>query len=124
MSKQSTCPACGSNESLSIQVSNEHDLIWRRGEYVIGAISDPFNSRSEPQHNDRITCGSCGWDGLFSELKVPATRYVVTLHWDTLDDDMDTDGITERVKRMVNAGYATGHKDPVTIVSVTLGDQA
>lgn len=127
MTKPHTCPNCGTHDTLFVNLLVPYELKWRsNGEARIGGRTESdFYLPSAPDRDTPAGCGNCGWEGQFSELKLPVTAYTVTLCWETTETEdgngnTGADAIEARVKRMLALYAASGANihDKLTVVSV------
>jgi hypothetical protein len=124
--KAPVCPSCKTNDTLSAKVEVYFEMDWKAGrnEYYITNKYDEYNTPSSPDLSTTCNCGNCGWEGEFSELIKPTTRYTVTLHVDT-EEDMTTDVMLGRIRHLLRNGAMHGGigTDKLTVVSVTTDTQ-
>lgn len=98
MSKaKAVCPQCGQDDCLSVDVNVPYELNWRNGGYEVGAKLSDFWVPDRPDGDSHCTCGNCGWEGEFRELKKVQHKYQIILELN-LEDEAPNDGVLEQIR--------------------------
>ena len=119
--KQPVCPTCGNEDCLAVEVKVEYDLNWRNDEYVIGKKTEnDYYLPSTPDSDSICSCGACGWQGHFRELKAPKFRYEIKIYLD-MPDDKPAELIMAQIRDNMKRGrplWACAEDEVITAYSI------
>lgn len=122
--KQAVCPECGTHDCLSVEVKVSYEMRWRDERYVVGVKCDGTYLPTYPAEEAQCSCGNCGWEGEFKELKDPTLRYVATVTLDVHDvAGTNVHSVRDRVLKAIKFELLRGECANATVEFVKEGSK-